>query len=119
MIRVCGPVFFVYTTTLAPLAKAPNLVRGITRSHELVEPCGTQTGMRGRWVSAELRRPTPGVTCPKNTHLIDFVDRERLCCTLTVRHQQFQAAVAVKVRGDGPWRSITVIKQRTYQLSTS
>lgn len=38
MIRVWGPLFLVYNTTLAPLAKAPNLVFGITRSQELVKP---------------------------------------------------------------------------------
>jgi len=41
MIRVCGPLFLVYSTTLAPLAKAPNLVLGITRSQALVSPYGT------------------------------------------------------------------------------
>lgn len=49
------------------------------------------------------------ITCLTITHLVDFVDRERLCCTFTVRHQQFQAPIPIKVCGYRSWRFITVM----------
>lgn len=49
--------------------------------------------------------------CLTNSHLVDFVDGERLCCTFTVRYQQLQTAVAVKVCGYSSCRCITVMMQ--------
>ena len=109
MIRVCGPPFLVYSTTLAPLAKAPNLVRGITRSQPLVVPWDRA---RKQSVSLHCVRLTLRLLrCLTNSHLVDFVDRERLRCTFTVRYEQLQAAVAVEVCGHSSCRSITVMMQ--------
>lgn len=46
-----------------------------------------------------------------NTHQVDFVDRERLCCTFTMRHQQFQTPITIKVCGYSSCRAITVMMQ--------
>lgn len=54
--------------------------------------------------------PTPFRRLP-NTHLDDFVDGERLCCTFPVRHQQLQTPVTIKVCGYSTWRAITLMMQ--------
>ena len=60
------------------------------------------------WLKIKLSKWCRGLP---NTHLDDSVDRERLCCTFPVRHQQLQTPVTVKVCGYSTWRAITLMMQ--------
>lgn len=50
-----------------------------------------------------------------NPHLVDFVDRERLSCTFTMRHNQFQMSVTIEICSYSSWKAIKITLQKRKQ----
>lgn len=93
MMRVWAPLWLVKTVTLAPRAKEPNWVRGMTRSQLLDEP------WQQRWQVSLWR--VRGMSWWKHTHLCDLEDRDWLLGALSMCQQQVQLSVPVQVCHSG------------------